>query len=160
MTAVESWTAAVWRKAGATLAVAESCTGGALSASFTAMAGASEYFLGGVVSYSNDVKANVLGVPRDTLELYGAVSEETAMAMANGVRCLCGSDYALSTTGIAGPAGGSEEKPVGTVWIGLATPNGTTARKFVFSKLRPQNIERFATAAANMLRLELVSALR
>lgn len=157
---VASVTAALLRKAGATLAVAESCTGGALSASFTAMAGASEYFLGGVVSYSNDVKANVLGVPRDTLELYGAVSEETAMAMANGVRCLCGSDYALSTTGIAGPAGGSEEKPVGTVWIGLATPNGTTARKFVFSKLRPQNIERFATAAANMLRLELVSALR
>ena len=157
---VASATAALLRKAGATLAVAESCTGGALSASFTAMAGASEYFLGGVVSYSNDVKANVLGVPRDTLELYGAVSEETAMAMADGVRCLCGSDYALSTTGIAGPAGGSEEKPVGTVWIGLATPNGTMARKFVFSRLRPQNIERFATAAANMLRLELVSALR
>lgn len=157
---VASATAALLRKAGATLAVAESCTGGALSASFTAMAGASDYFLGGVVSYSNDVKANVLGVSRDTLERYGAVSEETALEMADGVRRLCGADYALSTTGIAGPTGGSEDKPVGTVWIGLATPNGTTARKFVFSKLRPQNIERFATAAANMLRLELVSALR
>lgn len=157
---VASAAAALLRKAGATLAVAESCTGGALSASFTAMAGASDYFLGGVVSYSNDVKANVLGVSRDTLERYGAVSEETALEMADGVRRLCGADYALSTTGIAGPTGGSEDKPVGTVWIGLATPNGTTARKFVFSKLRPQNIERFATAAANMLRLELVSALR
>lgn len=157
---VASATAALLRKAGATLAVAESCTGGALSASFTSMAGASDYFLGGVVSYSNDVKANVLGVSRDTLERYGAVSEETALEMADGVRRLCGADYALSTTGIAGPTGGSEDKPVGTVWIGLATPNGTTARKFVFSKLRPQNIERFATAAANMLRLELVSALR
>lgn len=157
---VASAAAALLRKAGATLAVAESCTGGALSASFTAMAGASDYFLGGVVSYSNDVKANVLGVSRDTLERYGAVSEETAVEMADGVRRLCGADYALSTTGIAGPTGGSEDKPVGTVWIGLATPNGTTARKFVFSKLRPQNIERFATAAANMLRLELVSALR
>lgn len=157
---VASAAAALLRKAGATLAVAESCTGGALSASFTSMAGASDYFLGGVVSYSNDVKANVLGVSRDTLERYGAVSEETALEMADGVRRLCGADYALSTTGIAGPTGGSEDKPVGTVWIGLATPNGTTARKFVFSKLRPQNIERFATAAANMLRLELVSALR
>lgn len=157
---VASAAAALLRKAGATLAVAESCTGGALSASFTSMAGASDYFLGGVVSYSNDVKANVLGVSRDTLERYGAVSEETAVEMADGVRRLCGADYALSTTGIAGPTGGSEDKPVGTVWIGLATPNGTTARKFVFSKLRPQNIERFATAAANMLRLELVSALR
>lgn len=153
---VASATADLLRARRATLAVAESCTGGALSASFTAMAGASDYFLGGVVSYSNDVKAGALGVSPDTLRQYGAVSRQTACEMADGVRRLCGSDYALSTTGIAGPDGGTPEKPVGTVWIGLATPHGTVAQRFVFARLRAQNIERAAATAANQLRLELL----
>lgn len=138
-----------------TLATAESCTGGALSAAFTAMAGASEYFRGGVVAYSNGVKTDVLGVSPETVRCHGAVSEETACEMAEGARRLCGSDYALSTTGIAGPSGGSPEKPVGTVWIGLATPHGTAARKFTFAKLRAQNIDRACANAINMLRMEL-----
>lgn len=140
---------------GATLSVAESCTGGALSAKFTAIAGASDYFAGSVVSYSNDVKANVLGVSRKTLGLYGAVSGQVAEQMAEGVRRICGTNYALATTGIAGPSGGNDENPVGTVWIGLATPEKTVSKKFVYSKLREQNIERFAATAINMLRLEL-----
>ena len=111
---VASATADLLRARRATLAVAESCTGGALSASFTAMAGASDYYLGGVVSYSNDVKVGILGVSPDTLRLHGAVSEQTACEMAEGVRRLCGADYALSTTGVAGPTGGTPEKPVGT----------------------------------------------
>lgn len=152
---VASAAAALLTARGYTLATAESCTGGALSASFTAMAGASDYFLGGVVSYSNEVKVRVLGVSPETLRLHGAVSRETALEMAEGVRRLCGSDYALSTTGIAGPSGGTPEKPVGTVWIGLATPQGVTARRFMFAKLRTQNIERACANAANMLRMEL-----
>ena len=122
------------------------------------MPGASEYFLGSVVSYSNEVKASVLGVSRADLAAYGAVSEQVARQMAEGVRRLCGSDYALATTGVAGPSGGSPDKPVGTVWIALATPDGTTARLFTFAKLRAQNIERASANAINMLRLHLLDA--
>ncbi len=107
---------------GETLAVAESCTGGALAAKFTAMPGASQYFMGGVVSYSNEAKMEILGVSAESLERYGAVSERVAIEMAEGARRVMHSDYAVSTTGIAGPTGGTEEKPVGTVWIGVATP--------------------------------------
>ncbi|MFR9651366.1 MAG: CinA family nicotinamide mononucleotide deamidase-related protein [Rikenellaceae bacterium] len=110
-----------------TLAVAESCTGGALAAKFTAMAGASNYFNGGVVAYSNEAKMSLLGVKRGTLEQFGAVSEEVAIEMADGVRKAMNSTYAIATTGIAGPTGGSEEKPIGTVWFALSTPNGCYA---------------------------------
>ena len=143
---------------GATLAIAESCTGGALSAAFTAMPGASEYLMGSVVSYSNDVKSRVLRVSDHDLKHHGAVSETVACQMAEGVRRLCRTDYALATTGIAGPTGGSEEKPVGTVWIALATPDGVSARRFVFGQLRAQNIERATANAANMLRIALLHA--
>ncbi|MFR7707854.1 MAG: nicotinamide-nucleotide amidohydrolase family protein [Alistipes inops] len=152
---VASATADLLRARRATLAVAESCTGGALSASFSAMAGASDYYLGGVVSYSNDVKVGILGVSPDTLRLHGAVSEQTACEMAEGVRRLCGADYALSTTGVAGPTGGTPEKPVGTVWIGLATPHGTSLQ----IGLQPACGHRTSNAAPrplNMLRLELL----
>lgn len=154
-----SVTGEMLRNAEATLSVAESCTGGALSARFTAIAGASDYFAGGVVSYSNDVKVDVLGVSHETLEKYGAVSSEVAEQMAEGVRRICGTAYALSTTGIAGPSGGSDDKPVGTVWIALATPEKTVSQKFVYSKLREQNIERFTATAINILRLELLKKL-
>ena len=107
---------------GLTLAVAESCTGGAIASKFTAQAGASAYFMCGVVSYSNESKRDVLGVDMHDIEQYGAVSEQVAMAMAKGAKVISGANFAISTTGIAGPTGGSETKPVGTVWIGVATP--------------------------------------
>ena len=107
---------------GETLAVAESCTGGVIASKFTAQAGASAYFLCGVVSYSNEAKSNVLGVEMSDIAQYGAVSEQVAKAMALGAKAISGANFAISTTGIAGPTGGSEAKPVGTVWIGIATP--------------------------------------
>lgn len=108
---------------GGTLAVAESCTGGAIASKFTAQAGASTYFLCGVVSYSNESKSNVLGVKMSDITQFGAVSEQVAKAMAQGAKVISGANFAISTTGIAGPTGGSAEKPVGTVWIGVATPD-------------------------------------
>lgn len=142
---------------GQTLAAAESCTGGALSAKFTAMNGASSYFMGGVVSYSNEVKNRVLGVRAEDLEKYGAVSEPVARQMAEGVRRVCGTTWGVSTTGIAGPTGGTPDKPVGTVWMAVAGPNGTKALCLNHGRLRAQNIERAATAAINMLRKELLA---
>ncbi len=155
---VASVVARLLTQGGRTLAVAESCTGGALSARFTAMAGASDYFRGGVVSYSNDVKAGVLGVNGDDIARYGAVSRQVAEQMAEGVRRLCGADYALSTTGIAGPTGGTEEKPVGTVWMAVASAGGVKSKKIVGGRLREQNIDRAATTAIYMLYLQLVGA--
>lgn len=140
---------------GQTLAAAESCTGGALSAKFTAMNGASTYFMGGVVSYSNEVKNRVLGVRAEDLETYGAVSEPVARQMAEGVRRVCGTTWGVSTTGIAGPTGGTPDKPVGTVWMAVAGPNGTKALCLNHGRLRAQNIEKAAAAAINMLRKEL-----
>lgn len=115
---------------GATLAVAESCTGGRIGDRITDVAGSSAYFLLGVATYSNDAKTGVLGVRAETLAAHGAVSPETAVEMAEGVRRLAGADFGLSTTGIAGPGGGSEEKPVGTVCIGLAWEGGSWSRRY------------------------------
>lgn len=140
---------------GETLSAAESCTGGTISAKFTAMSGASEYYWGGVVSYDNSVKENVLGVSRHNLETYGAVSEQVARQMAEGVRRVCGTTYGIATTGIAGPTGGTPDKPVGTVWMAVATPTKTIAKVVQHGKIRAVNIERAATAAINLLRLEL-----
>lgn len=154
-TTVQSAVAELLLEKGATLSAAESCTGGALSAKFTAMSGASEYFWGGVVSYDNSVKENVLGVSRSNLDTYGAVSEQVARQMAEGVRRVCGTTYGVATTGIAGPSGGTPDKPVGTVWMAVATPTHTIAKVVVHGKIRAVNIERAATAAINMLRLEL-----
>lgn len=137
---------------GESLAVAESCTGGALAAKFTAMSGASAYFMGGVVAYDNSIKERVLGVSAETLRDHGAVSREVAVQMAEGVRRLCGTTYGVATTGIAGPTGGSDEKPVGTVWMAVSGPRGTVAEVKVHGRLRAQNIERAASAAINLLR--------
>lgn len=137
---------------GETLATAESCTGGTIAARFTAMAGASAYFRGGVVAYSNDLKQQMLGVSADDLERFGAVSEPVARQMAEGVRRLAGSDYAVATTGIAGPAGGSEEKPVGTVWIAVAGPRGTVAVCRQCGTDRGQIVDRASSFAIGMLR--------
>lgn len=118
---------------GLTCATAESCTGGGVGSAITSVAGSSAVFLGGVVSYSNDVKADVLGVSRDSLARVGAVSSEVAAQMATGARRVIGSDLAVSLTGIAGPGGGSAEKPVGLVWFGLATPSGVSTQSRIFS---------------------------
>lgn len=159
---LQSVIAGMLKKNGKTLSVAESCTGGRIASLFTAMPGASGYFYGSVTSYDNSVKENILNVPAGIIGTYGAVSRECAEAMARGVRLALGTDYALSTTGIAGPDGGSDEKPVGTVWIAVAGPDKkhpgqtcVTSRMFRFNNDRRVNIDRFSASALNMLRLRL-----
>ena len=139
-----------------TLATAESCTAGSLSAIITSVAGASNYFLGGVVAYANDIKQSLLNIDERIITDHGAVSEECAIAMAQGVREATGAEYALSITGIAGPDGGSEEKPVGTTFIGLASMHTTVARKFLFGTSREANRIRASYAALEMLRREIL----
>lgn len=153
-------------ESGLTLSVAESCTGGFLASLFTAMPGASKYFYGSVTSYDNSVKKNILNVSIETIAEHGAVSRECAEAMALGVSRALNTDFAVSTTGIAGPDGGSEDKPVGTVWVGVAYPDtdhpGKTAvisRMFRFNNDRYTNIQRFAGSALNLLRTVLCSVL-
>ena len=135
-----------------TLATAESCTGGSIAARFTAMPGASAYFLCGVVSYSNESKAELLGVNPADIARYGAVSEQVARQMAEGVRRTAGADYGMATTGIAGPSGGSAEKPVGTVWIAVATPRETVAILKQCGTDRGQIIDRASAFAIGLLR--------
>ena len=135
-----------------TLATAESCTGGSIAARFTAMPGASAYFLCGVVSYSNEAKTKLLGVDPDAIARHGAVSEEVARQMAEGARRTASADYAVATTGIAGPAGGSAEKPVGTVWIAVASPSGTVAVRRQCGSDRGQIIDRASAFAIALLR--------
>jgi nicotinamide-nucleotide amidase len=137
------------------LAVAESCTGGTIASKFTAMPGASSYFMAGVVSYSNEAKRDILGVSMDDIITYGAVSEQVACQMAEGVRRVAGADYAIATTGIAGPGGGSEAKPVGTVWIAVATPSKTFALMRNSGTDRGQIISRASAYAIEMLYQEL-----
>ena len=145
------------RKNAATVAVAESCTGGRIANWLTDVPGSSDYFLFSGVSYSNDTKTKVLGVPYDLLKTYGAVHEEIAKAMAEGARRISGATYGISTTGIAGPSGGSDDKPVGTVCIGLATPQKSEARRFYFPfGQRSMNKSIFGMAALNVLRKELL----
>jgi nicotinamide-nucleotide amidase len=138
------------------LAVAESCTGGLISHTITTVPGSSAYFLGGVVSYSNQLKMDLLGVEQDTLSRHGAVSAETAMAMARGMQRISGADIAVATTGIAGPTGGSEEKPVGTVYFGLAAGDGCRhyLRHFSGSRANIQAIA--AQTALDILRKNLM----
>jgi nicotinamide-nucleotide amidase len=138
------------------LAVAESCTGGYLSSTIVNIEGSSEYYLGGVCTYANEAKIKLLNVDPGTIKQHGAVSEQTAMQMAEGVRKRFNSEVSLSTTGIAGPAGGSKEKPVGLVWIGYSDQQKTYARKFLFGKDRIRNIMRATHAAMDMLRKEIL----
>ena len=140
---------------GKTLAVAESCTGGTIASRFTAMAGSSAYFLAGVVAYANEAKRDILGVNYDDIVRYGAVSEQVARQMAEGMRRATGADYAISTTGIAGPSGGSAEKPVGTVWMAVATPTHTVAMMRPSGTDRGQIINRASAYAIEMLYKEL-----
>lgn len=139
-----------WR--GYSLATAESCTGGLLAGRITEVAGSSEYFLEGVVTYSNEAKMRMLDVPKEMLETHGAVSEPVACAMASGVRKLAGSTFGIGITGVAGPGGGSEEKPVGLVYIALADDETVTARKFIFPGDRQFIRTLSVNAALDMLR--------
>lgn len=141
---------------GKTVSAAESCTGGTISELLTSVAGSSAYYLGSVTSYANSVKSGVLGVAPEIIERYGAVSSECVAAMAEGVRKLTGSDFSVSTSGIAGPGGGSEEKPVGTVWIGISSQNSTETMKLQFKGDRKRNIERFAAYALDLLRKKII----
>jgi len=136
---------------GLTLATAESCTGGNIAHLVTLKPGSSEYFRGAIVSYSNEVKVNVLGVNENDLMEFGAVSRQVALQMANGVRDLMDADYAVSTTGIAGPTGGSEENPVGTVWIGVSSANDSFGERFNFSGSRSEVIEKSTLKALQIL---------
>lgn len=133
------------------LAVAESCTGGLVCHRITNVSGSSRYFLGGVTSYANEAKTKLLGVSPEILETHGAVSAETVLQMARGVCQAFGADIGVSTSGIAGPTGGSSDKPVGTTWIGFSSPEGEEARHFVFEGDRLSVKEQAAQAALQLL---------
>ncbi len=133
------------------VATAESCTGGNVAGRLTAIAGASEYVLGGIVAYANDAKANLLGVSRETLATRGAVSAECAREMAEGARRAFGADFGISTTGIAGPGGATKRKPVGLVYIALASPDGVQSEQFHFPGDRATVIAAATEAALLML---------
>jgi nicotinamide-nucleotide amidase len=155
---LESLIGTLLKEKGATVGTAESCTGGFVANMITSVPGSSAYFEGAVVSYSNHIKQTILGVSAQTLETYGAVSEQTAREMAEGARKVLQTTYAISTTGIAGPDGGSPEKPVGTVWIACATPDETVTQLLKLSNSRKINIELTATYALNLLRKTIKNA--
>ncbi|HMZ08681.1 MAG TPA: CinA family protein [Anaerolineales bacterium] len=134
-----------------TLSTAESCTGGLVSDRITDIPGSSAYFLGGVVAYSYEAKAKLLKVSWDTLNTKGAVSHETVLEMARGAREAMGSDIAVSVSGIAGPGGGTAEKPVGTTWLGLVTPQGEWTRHFIWDGDREQNKYHSSEAALQFI---------
>lgn len=136
-----------------TISVAESCTGGLLASLLTSIPGSSAYFYGGIVSYDNSIKMNLLGVQKETLERYGAVSRECVEEMAAGVMKRMKTDYAIATSGVAGPGGGTSEKPTGTVWVAIAGKKGVRSVKFSFKGDRKLNTERFASHALNFFRL-------
>ena len=138
------------------ISFAESCTGGYLSSLITSVAGSSEYFTGSIIAYSNEVKEKLLGVKAETLTTYGAVSEQTVKEMAEGVRLKLNTDIGVATSGIAGPGGGTTEKPVGTIWIAYADKQNTIAKKLLLGKLRDVNIKQTATATLNLIRQSLL----
>lgn len=147
------------KKGGKTLSAAESCTGGMISSLITSVPGASEYYLGSVTSYAVSVKENVLGVPSGIIEKYGVVSSECVAAMAEGVRRLTGSDYAVATSGIAGPGDGADGNPAGLVWIGVSSKSRTLTCSRLFKNDRIRNMERFAASALDFLRKMIESDL-
>ena len=152
---IESVVGDLLRKKRMTLSTAESCTGGNIAQLLTSIAGSSDYFKGSVVAYANEIKEQLLGVPHQVLTEHGAVSEQTVLHMARGARRQFSTDYAIAVSGIAGPGGGSPEKPVGTTWIAIATPTETVAKKFLFGDHRGRNIRKASIAALNMLRTKL-----
>ena len=144
----------------ATVSCAESCTGGYISHLFTSISGSSKYFEGGVISYSYDVKEKMLGVKRNTLLTYGAVSEECVREMLQGLLHVSGTTYGIAVSGIAGPEGGTDDKPVGTVWIAVGSKERIVSKKFQFFPSRMENIRVFSNAALNLLRLFMEGQLK
>lgn len=144
------------KESGKTISAAESCTGGEIAHLITTVPGSSSYFLGSVTSYSISVKESVLGVKKETLDTYGAVSEEVAREMALGVKKLTGSDYSIATTGYAGPGGGDAANPEGTVWVAAATPDGIFTRKYSYHNDRKRNIQRFAASALYFMLMQIL----
>lgn len=142
-----------------TLSTAESCTGGYISHLITKVPGSSNYYKGSVISYAYEIKENELGVPHDIIMKFGAVSQPVVEQMAKEIRLKYKTDYSISASGIAGPDGGTAEKPVGTVWIAIATPEKVISEKFLFGSNRERNIQKTADAALNMLKKELEKAL-
>ena len=140
-----------------TVSTAESCTGGKIASLITSVPGSSGWFRGSVVAYDNSIKTGILGVSKETLRLYGAVSAETAGEMARGARRLMGTDYSVAVTGIAGPTGGTAEKPVGTVWIAIDSERGVVTEKQIFADNRQINISRSSYGALNLLRKQIGS---
>lgn len=151
----ETYIGKMLNDSGKTVSCAESCTGGLISELFTSVPGSSGYFLGAVTSYANSVKTGVLGVSEETIARYGAVSSECVREMAEGIRRITGSDFSVATSGIAGPGGGSPEKPVGLVWIAVSSENGTETFSHTYKNDRRRNIERFAASALNHLRIKI-----
>jgi len=144
------------KKYGKTLATAESCTGGYLAHLITSISGSSEYFKGSVIAYANEIKERILGVGHETLATHGAVSEETVRQMAEGIKGKFNVDYAIAISGIAGPTGGTSEKPVGTTWIAIASPSGSIAKKYMLGDHRERNIQRAAISALSLLRKKIL----
>lgn len=153
---LELVTGRLLKERGATLATAESCTGGTIASMVTAIPGSSAWFRGSVVAYHNDIKVKALGVKPETLAMHGAVSREVVTEMALGARALFGVDYAVATSGIAGPDGGTGQKPVGTTWIAIAGPAGVTAEHHLFGNDRGRNIRRTSLQALNLLRKKIL----
>ena len=143
-------------QSGKSLSTAESCTGGTIAKMITSVTGSSNYYIGSVVAYSNEIKEKILGVKHQTLIDNGAVSEDVVKEMAMGVKSKFNTDFAIATSGIAGPGGAVEGKPVGTTWIAIASPNDCIAQKFLFGEHRGRNIRKAALAALNMLRKRLI----
>lgn len=145
------------KKTGKTVSVAESCTGGSLGATLTSIPGSSAYFIGGVMTYSNESKLRMLGVNEADIMVHGAVSEPVVAQMARAVAKKFNTDYGVSTSGVAGPDGGTEEKPVGTVWIGVHGPAGTNTYKFTFGHNRSRNIKRSVLMGLDLLRKQVLA---
>lgn len=141
---------------GQTVGTVESCTGGSIMASLTSVSGASNYVLGGLITYSNELKMQLAHVRSETLDRFGAVSEETVLEMAAGGKKVLGVDWSISVSGIAGPLGGSDEKPVGTVWIAIDGPSGKISRKFLFGTDRQRTVQMTVLTALNLLRCEIL----
>jgi PncC family amidohydrolase len=153
--AMDAGIGALLARHGCTIATAESCTGGLVAARITGVSGSSAYFLGGIVSYSNDAKHRLLGVPDLMLERYGAVSADVALAMARGVRRKIGTDIGIATTGIAGPGGATPTKPVGLVYIALAAEGVERCRRYLWHGDRLENVTASAEAALRLVRTYL-----
>lgn len=139
-----------------TVSAAESCSGGSIAQSFTALAGCSTWFNGSVVAYANQAKSSLLKIPINIIKLHGAVSKEVVTLMAKNAKLQLKTDYSIATSGIAGPSGGTKDKPVGTIWIAVSGPNGEKAEKYTFGKERNINIMRTKIAALNLLRIQIL----